>query len=255
MKQKMLNIILFSSLCSSLFLLDSCQPKKDDQDIDNDAQKIKKNLDELMKNLNIKSFKELRDLLVNYKKNDIKVLNELLNILNVKDLDSAIKAIDDLITKQNNSKKAHALSCFMFDVKGIISYDELLSKFDDEKWKNQYENEIKELCKKLEIETKQFNSNLQIDKKIVTLAEEYAKNILPSFQKMVQNEKDVFVSEYTSEINNEIEKENGRVWVFACFILEQDAKLSIDELRRKFASQDYWKNKDSNEIEIIKKNF
>ena len=59
-------------------------------------------------------------------------LNDLLKVFGVKDLDAAIIVVNNLIVRQNNSKKAHALSCFMFGTDGIIPYAELLNKFDDE---------------------------------------------------------------------------------------------------------------------------
>lgn len=130
-KLKTLYSLSFLSLIPSFAFLNSCQQNKND-DVDDDAKEMKKNLVTLMKELNVKTFKELRELLVKYKENGIKISNDLLKVLGVKDLDAAIIVVNNLIVRQNNSKKAHALSCFMFGTNGIIPYVELLNKFDDE---------------------------------------------------------------------------------------------------------------------------
>ena len=63
------------------------------------------------------------------------------------------------------------------------------------------------LCEKLGIEISELNANLQINKEIIALAEEYAKDMFPAFQKMVQREKNTFISEFKTQN----EKENKQI--------------------------------------------
>ena len=240
-KLKTLYSLSFLSLIPSFAFLNSCQQNKND-DVDDDAKEMKKNLVTLMKELNVKTFKELRELLVKYKENDIKISNDLLKVLGVKDLDAAIIVVNNLIVRQNNSKKAHALSCFMFGTDGIIPYAELLNKFDDETWKNEYMNEIMMLCKKLGIEISELNANLQINKEIIALAEEYAKDMFPAFQKMIQKEKNTFISEFKTQN----EKENKQILLLSQFLLEKEANEFTDELKNQFDHE--WKQNHSNEV-------
>ena len=231
MKSKISKFILFLVYNFSFVFLNSCQQKPNNQDIDQDLKKIKQNLDTLMKEFNVKTFKELHNLLIKYKKNNIKIPNDLLDALHVKDLDSAITVVNNLIIEQNNSKKAHILSCFMFDANGIISYESLLNKFDDEVWKKEYENEIMLLCDKLGIEKSKLNSNLQIDKEIINLAKSYAQDMLPSFQKVIQKAKDAFFQ----ELQTQCEKQNKQVLLLSQFLLEQNAPEFSDDLKNQFA--------------------
>ena len=240
-KLKTLYSLSFLSLIPSFAFLNSCQQNKND-DVDDDAKEMKKNLVTLMKELNVKTFKELRELLVKYKENGIKISNDLLKVLGVKDLDAAIIVVNNLIVRQNNSKKAHALSCFMFGTNGIIPYVELLNKFDDETWKNEYTNEIMMLCEKLGIEISELNANLQINKEIIALAEEYAKDMFPAFQKMVQKEKNTFISEFKTQN----EKENKQILLLSQFLLEKEANEFTDELKKQFDQE--WKQNHSNEV-------
>ena len=166
----------------------------------------------------------------NINKSDIKISNDLLDALHVKDLDSAITVVSNLIMEQNNSKKAHILSCFMFDANGIISYDSLLNKFDDEVWKKEYENEIMLLCDKLGIEKSKLNSNLQIDKEIINLAKSYVQDMLPSFQKVIQKAKDAFFQ----ELQTQCEKQNQQVFLLTQFLLEKNALEFSDDLKNQF---------------------
>ena len=232
MKPKISKFILFLAYNFSFVFLNSCQQKPNNQDIDQDLKKIKQNLDTLMKELNVKTFKELHNLLIKYKKNNIKISNDLLDALHVKDLDSAITVVNNLIIEQNNSKKAHILSCFMFDANGIISYDSLLNKFDDEAWKKEYENEIMLLCDKLGIEKSKLNSNLQIDKEIINLAKSYAQDMLPSFQKVIQKAKDAFFQ----ELQTQCEKQNKQVFLLTQFLLGKNALEFSDDLKNQFAT-------------------
>ena len=62
-KLKTLYSLSFLSLIPSFAFLNSCQQNKND-DVDDDAKEMKKNLVTLMKELNVKTFKELRELLV-----------------------------------------------------------------------------------------------------------------------------------------------------------------------------------------------
>lgn len=240
-KLKTLYSLSFLSLIPSFAFLNSCQQNKND-DVDDDAKEMKKNLVTLMKELNVKTFKELRELLVKYKENGIKISNDLLKVFGVKDLDAAIIVVNNLIVRQNNSKKAHALSCFMFGTDGIIPYAELLNKFDDETWKNEYMNEIMMLCEKLGIEISELNANLQINKEIIALAEEYAKDMFPAFQKMVQKGKNTFISEFKTQN----EKENKQILLLSQFLLEKKANEFTDELKNQFDHE--WKQNHSNEV-------
>ena len=240
-KLKTLYSLSFLSLIPSFAFLNSCQQNKND-DVDDDAKEMKKNLVTLMKELNVKTFKELRELLVKYKENGIKISNDLLKVFGVKDLDAAIIVVNNLIVRQNNSKKAHALSCFMFGTDGIIPYAELLNKFDDETWKNEYMNEIMMLCEKLGIEISELNANLQINKEIIALAEEYAKDMFPAFQKMVQKGKNTFISEFKTQN----EKENKQILLLSQFLLEKEANEFTDELKNQFDHE--WKQNHGNEV-------
>ena len=240
-KLKTLYLLSFLSLIPSFAFLNSCQQNKND-DVDDDAKEMKKNLVTLMKELNVKTFKELRELLVKYKENGIKISNDLLKVFGVKDLDAAIIVANNLIVRQNNSKKAHALSCFMFGTDGIIPYAELLNKFDDETWKNEYMNEIMMLCEKLGIEISELNANLQINKEIIALAEEYVKDMFPAFQKMVQKGKNTFISEFKTQN----EKENKQILLLSQFLLEKEANEFTDELKNQFDHE--WKQNHSNEV-------
>ena len=80
-------------------------------------------------------------------------------------------------------------------------------------------NEIMMLCEKLGIEISELNANLQINKEIIALAEEYAKDMFPAFQKMVQKGKNTFISEFKTQN----EKENKQILLLSQFLLEKEA--------------------------------
>ena len=196
-KLKSLHVFLLSTLTPSLFFLNACQQKKNDGDIDGiDSEKIKNKIDKLMKELNVNTLEELHDKLTKLKTQDIKISKSLLEYLDAKNLDEVIEKVKILIKKQDNSEKAHALACFMLGTKGIIPYDELKKKFESIEWKNAYRNEIEKLCNALRIRVDLLDSTLVIDDDVIKLAEKYANEMLPSFQKELQIEKDMFIKTF-----------------------------------------------------------
>ncbi|MBQ7749574.1 hypothetical protein IJR75_03305 [bacterium] len=86
------------------------------------------------------------------------------------------------------------------------------------------------LCEKLGIEISELNANLQINKEIIALAEEYVKDMFPAFQKMVQKGKNTFISEFKTQN----EKENKQILLLSQFLLEKEANEFTDELKNQF---------------------